>query len=137
MKKLLLTFILLLSITGCEDSGGVLLSNEISNSTIIYLEENKVLNQNEEIIAYYDVTITLNNSESAILTDKRVIYYNEGSIHSIRLDNIKNIEHETSVLLGDIITIESLQGKFLKITIAPFNQGNIFLDLLYKKINKV
>jgi len=136
MKKLIfIPFLLLLFITGCDDSG-VLLKNEISKESIEYINNNNILNTNEKIVAYYDVTIMLNNTESAILTDKRVIYHKDKNNHSIPFEKIKNVEHKTEILIGDIIVIESLSGDFLKIEIAPMNGGEVFLDLLNKKLNK-
>ena len=77
MKQKLLTLLLaVLLISSCdlENPGGVLTYNELPNSVIEFFDKTDIL-ENEQIIAYYDVTVVLDNSESAILTNKNLIYY--------------------------------------------------------------
>jgi len=135
MKKLILISLTCsLFISGCGDNtAGVLLQNQISKDTLEYINNNNILNTNEKIVAYYDTTIMLDNTESAILTDKRVIYHKDARNHSILFEKIKNVEHKYQTMIGDIIIIESVSGDFLKIEIAPYNDGELFLNLLKKK----
>ena len=123
-------------LTGCDADHGVLFPNEISEKTLDYIENKKILKENEKILAYYDVTISLDNTESAILTDKRVVYHKSNRNNSFLYKNIKNVDHKTDTLIGDIITIESFGGEFMKIEIAHWMGGDVFLELLLKKIGK-
>ena len=75
MKKLITRFFVIFLLGGCEEPVGVLLSNQISETQREYIKKNQILNQTETILAYYDVTFLLDNSESAILTNQRVIYH--------------------------------------------------------------
>ena len=134
MKKLILiSLICLLFIIGCgDDPGGVVSQNQISKETLEYINKN-ILNTNEKLVAYYDVTLLMDNSESATLTDKRVIYHKNGRNSSILYEKIKRIDHKYTTLIGDTILIESASDDVMKIEIAPLNDGEIFLDLLKKR----
>ena len=109
------------------------LSNQLPDSVIEYIDEKGIL-EDEYIIAYYDVTLLLDNSESAILTNKNVIYYHEsGRINKIPLNQIKNIAHE-DCFLALCIFITPNQGPMIKIEIAALNSGDLFLDLLKEEV---
>ena len=87
MKLKLLTLslvIFLISSCDLENPGGVLTYNQLPASVIEFFDKTDIL-ENEQIIAYYDVTIALDNSESAILTNKNLIYYKYGRV--VRLLN--------------------------------------------------
>tara|TARA_Y100000766_G_C18592572_1_gene452582 strand:+ start:288 stop:647 length:360 start_codon:yes stop_codon:yes gene_type:complete len=117
-----------------ENPGGVLLYNQLPESVITFVDEKKILGD-EKIIAYYDITITLNNSESAILTDKNIIYYKYGRIDKIPLSAIESISEE-EVCLGECIIIKSLDNSVMSIEIAPLNGGDLFLRLLKEQVAK-
>jgi len=110
--------------------GGVRLSNEMEQYATQYLEERDILNGSESLIAYYDVTISLDGTEAAILTTERVIYHQSGMTTTIALSDITDIRHRQEGLIGDIIEIDSRSGIPMKIEIAPFNQGETFLNAL-------
>ena len=122
--------VLLVIWLGTGPEGGVRLANELEEYAIQHMEENSLLQAGEEVLAYYDVTISLDGSEAAILTDRRVLYFNRGRTTSIDLAEIANIGHRYENLIGDVIEIEGTAGVFLKIEIAPFNQGETFLNVL-------
>ena len=139
MKKFSIFVFLIFLLHGCDLSnpGGVLLSNQLPDSVMEYIDEKGIL-ENEYIIAYYDVTLVLDNSESAILTNKNMIYYHESRrIHKIPLNQIKNIAHEDCILaLCIIITPNPNQGPMMKIDIAALSGGELFLDLLKEEVKK-
>ena len=139
MKKFSIFVFLIFLLHGCDLSnpGGVLLSNQLPDSVIEYIDEKGIL-EDEYIIAYYDVTLLLDNSESAILTNKNVIYYHEsGRINKIPLNQIKSITHEDCILaLCIFITPNPNQGPMMKIEIAVLNSGDLFLDLLKEEVKK-
>ena len=130
MKRIYALSFSLVLLYGCdmENPGGVLLYNQLPESVITFIDEKKIIGD-EKIIAYYDTTMVLNNSESAILTDKNIIYYKYGKIHKIPLSDIESIS-EQEVCLGECIIIKSLDNTVMNIEIAPLNGGELFLKLL-------
>jgi hypothetical protein len=114
--------------TGHE--GGVKLSNEMEEYAAQYLKEHRILDESEQLVAYYDATISLNATEAAILTTKRVIYHKSGATDSINLADIRDIRHRKETLIGDIFETFSDSGKSMKIEIAPLNQGETFKTAL-------
>ncbi len=110
--------------------GGVQLPNSMEKYALNYIKDNKILDNSEELLAYYDVTVSLNGTEAAILTTKRIIYHKDGNNDSINLSDIEDIRHRKEALAGDVIEIFSTAGKTIKIEIAPLNQGQTFLNVL-------
>ena len=134
MKKILLTLTLLIFLAGCdiENPGGVLTYNQIPTSVFEFIDRKNILDD-EEIIAYYDVTISLNNSESAILTNKNVIYFNDGRVMKIPLNEIQSIDQDKDIFTF-YIYVASINGPLMTIEIAHLNGGDLFLDLLRKEV---
>ena len=136
MKLKLLTLplvIFLISSCDLENPGGVLTYNELPASVIEFFDKTDIL-ENEQIIAYYDVTISLDNSESAILTNKNLIYYKYGRVERFPLSSIVSIEEEEC--FGICIIASTRNNRVMKIEIAPLNGGDIFLELLRKQVAK-
>tara|TARA_B100000674_G_scaffold306329_1_gene254434 strand:+ start:184 stop:597 length:414 start_codon:yes stop_codon:yes gene_type:complete len=133
--KLLALPLIIFLISSCdlENPGGVLTFNELPSSVIEFFDEKDIL-QNEQIIAYYDVTVVLDNSESAILTNKNLIYYKYGRVERFPLNIIVSIEEEQC--FGLCIIATTRDDRVMKIEIAPLNDGDIFLDLLRKQVAK-
>ena len=136
MKLKLLTLplvIFLISSCDLENPGGVLTYNQLPASVIEFFDKTDIL-VNEQIIAYYDVTIALDNSESAILTNKNLIYYKYGRVVRFPLNSIVNIEAEDC--FGLCIVASTRDNRVMEIEIAPLNGGDLFLELLRKQVNK-
>ena len=136
MKLKLLTLplvIFLISSCDLENPGGVLTYNELPASVIEFFDTTDIL-ENEQIIAYYDVTLVLDNSESAILTNKNLIYYKYGRVERFPLSSIVSIEEEEC--FGLCIIASTRDSRVMKIEIAPLNGGDIFLELLRQQVAK-
>ena len=133
--KLLALSLVIFLISSCdlENPGGVLTYNQLPASVIEFFDKTDIL-ENEQIIAYYDVTIALDNSESAILTNKNLIYYKYGRVERFPLSSIVSIEEEEC--FGLCIIASTRNNRVMKIEIAPLNGGDIFLDLLRKQVTK-
>ena len=133
--KLLALPLVIFLISSCdlENPGGVLTNNQLPPSVIEFFDNTDIL-ENEEIIAYYDVTIVLDNSESAILTNKNLIYYKYGRVTRFPLSSIVSIEAEDC--FGLCIVATTSDDRVMEIEIAPLNGGDIFLDLLRKQVAK-
>jgi len=110
--------------------GGVKLPNQMDQYALDYFEENKLLEPNEDLLAYYDVTVTLNGTEAAIVTTKRVIYHKGGQSTAILLKDVEDIQHRYESMIGDVIEIRSTSGATMKVEIAPLNQGETFYNVL-------
>lgn len=110
--------------------GGVLFNNEMEEYAIKYIEEHKILNDGEEIIAYYDYTISLDGTEAAILTNERILYHKNESTKGFNLIDIIDVKHRYDKTTGDIIELTNKDGKFMKIEIAPLNDGESFYNAL-------
>jgi hypothetical protein len=116
--------------------GGVQLPNNLEPYAVKYIKDNKILEPSEELLAYYDETISLDGTEAALITTKRVIYHKNGNNESINIDDIEDIQHRKEALSGDIFEIYSTSGKVIKIEIAPLNQGETFKNILMKTREK-
>lgn len=110
--------------------GGVKLANEMDPYALDYIAEHNLLDADEELIAYYDATISMDGTEAALLTTSRVVYHNGGDTTSIPIKDIENINHRYESLIGDVIEIRSTTGQVMKIEIAPFNLGETFKNVL-------
>ena len=136
MKLKLLTLplvIFLISSCDLENPGCVQTNNQLPASVIEFFDKTDIL-ENEQIIAYYDVTIALDNSESAILTNKNLIYYKYGRVVRFPLKSIVNIEADDC--FGLCIVASTRDNRVMEIEIAPLCGGDLFLDLLRKQVAK-
>jgi len=107
--------------TGPE--GGVRVPNDMEAYALEYLDENKILEDSEELLAYYDVTLSCNGSEAAILTTKRLIYHvKDRNDITMDLGDVEDIRHRQESFIGDVFEISATSGKTMKIEIAPLNQ---------------
>lgn len=113
-----------------QPEGGVKMANEMDEYALEYIEKHKLLDDTEQLIAYYDATISLNGSEAAILTTERVIYHKAGRTTSIALAEIEDVQHHQEALIGDIIEVKGRSAERIKIEIAPLNQGRSFYEAL-------
>ena len=123
----------LISSCDLENPGGVLTNNQLPASVIEFFDNTDIL-ENEQIIAYYDVTIALDNSESAILTNKNLIYYKYGRVVRFPLSSIVSVEAEEC--FGLCIVATTKDDRVMEIEIAPLNGGDLFLELLKKQVDK-
>jgi hypothetical protein len=116
--------------------GGVLLKNEMEPYASRYLDEHKILTPSEDLIAYYDETITLKATEAAILTSQRIIYLKNGQTDSIDLKDIQDVKCR-STTLTNTIEIYSTTGKIMKIDIAHANGFQTFVNALNSERQRV
>lgn len=127
----------LLIAIGTGPAGGVRVTSNLEPYAAAYLHEHEVITRDETVIAYYDATITLNGSEAAILTDRRLIYHHKSRTTSLPLDQIAHIHHETDDWIGDIIQVVANSGEIMVIEIAPLNDGPRFLSALENQVARV
>jgi len=110
--------------------GGVKMANEMDQYALDYLERHRLLESNEKVVCYYDVTLSMDGSEAAILTNARLLYHKGGRTTAIPLAELADVQHHYESLIGDVIVARSAAGEMMKIEIAPFNGGETFLRAL-------
>lgn len=115
---------------GSQPESGVKLANEMDDYALEYIEEHGLLESGEELRAYYDATMSMNGSEAAILTDRRVMSHRGGDTTAIELVEIVEVDHREEALVGDIIEVVDRNGNALRIEIAMFNDGPAFVRAL-------
>ena len=105
---------------------GVKLGNKMDKYATKYLEEHQILEPGEKVLAYYDATMSMDGTEAAILTDRRLIQHANGTNSFVRLEEVEDIRHRKETLIGDIIEAEDSSGTIILIEIAPLNSGETF-----------
>lgn len=113
-----------------EPESGVKMGNEMDKYALDYLATHKILGDGEEVLAYYDATMGMDGTEAAILTRERVMYHKDGRTTTINIKDVRDVRHRYESLIGDVIEVEDVSGKVLKIEIAPLNQGTTFKNVL-------
>lgn len=118
-------------------TSGVKVGNEMDQYALDYIAEHGLLEPDEEVLAYYDVTLAMDGTEAAIVTGDRVLYHKLGNTTSIPIREIEDIQHRYETLTGDIIEIQSDSGQMMKIEIAPLNAGETFKNVLMNRWQRV
>jgi hypothetical protein len=119
--------------TGPE--GGVRVGNTMEDYALEYINENGLIEPDEAIRVYYDVTIA-DSSECAILTDRRLIYHRNGTNTEMSCENIEFVEIEDLGMIGEGITVEDVNGEVIYIEIAPFSNSGVFLGALERIVEE-
>jgi hypothetical protein len=109
---------------------GVKMANEMDQYALDYLERHQLLNTNERLVCYYDVTLSMDGSEAAILTTERLLYHKAGRTTALLLGEVVDVQHHYESLIGDVIVAQTASGEMMKIEIAPLNGGETFLHAL-------
>ena len=137
-KLLLIAILVSTLLSSCNmHEGGVRVSNNMEKYASEYIDNKRLLNEGEQIIAYYDYTISCDGTEAAILTNKRLIYHNQQTTNtSINLNDITDIKNTIDSLIGYSIEVYSNDGNVLMIQIAPLQNGDTFLRLLKSKVSE-
>lgn len=131
-----LVLLVVLGMVGCViwlgsgPEGGVRLGNEMDQYALDYLELHELLEDGEVVKAYYDATISLDGTEAAILTDRRVLLHRQGSTTAIGLVDIVDVDFRDENLVGEVIEIVDREGNALRVEIAPLNDGAAFFRAL-------
>ncbi len=110
--------------------GGVRLQGEMEEYATLYNASNQFLRDGEELIAYYDVTVGLDGTEAAFVSNQRVFYLKNGYVSSIESAEITDVKHRVTSMNVEIIEVRGTKGGRLAIEIAPFNRGELFYKML-------
>ena len=104
----------------------VKLGYELLPGTLETLEERGLVDDDETVLAYYDDTVSCDASESAILTDRRLIHHVAPATASLPLSEITDIQYLPGTALGDTIVVTGSDGQTIRIEIAIWNGGATF-----------
>jgi len=121
-----------------EHPGGVIAKNQLPEYVTEYLSQNSVL-ENEDLLVMYDVTVSLDTSECAILTTRNFIYHKQGN-SDIRVpyDDIIEVRIE-DVTLATYITFTYNSGSEIPllsgVKIASMNNAELFINTLKSKVS--
>jgi hypothetical protein len=113
-----------------SETSGTLLPNQLSSGTLSYLENNGLLDSGENIRVYYDYTISMDDSESAWVSDQRVAYHSAPNTTYMLLSDIASVDSREEGLMGTMIDVRSESGELMHIEIAPMNGGDTFVSEL-------
>jgi uncharacterized protein affecting Mg2+/Co2+ transport len=121
-----------------EHPGGVIPKNQLPEYVTEYLSQNSVL-ENEDLLVMYDVTVSLDTSECAILTTRNFIYHKkDGHDTRVPYDDIIEVRIE-DVTLGTYITFTYNSGSEIPLLtgmeIASLNNAELFINTLKSKVS--
>jgi hypothetical protein len=116
--------------------GGVKLANEMDEYALAYLEEHRLLNTGESLVAYYDATLLMDGTEAIILTDQRILHHRAPRTTAVDLRQVADIRHRYETLSGDVFEVISRDGPPMKLEIAPLNGGETFHQILLDEWTK-
>ena len=69
-------------------------------------------------------------SEVTLVTTSRVVWAKGNTAAAMALVDVTRITHHTERLLGDIIDIVSIDGRTMRVQIAPLNGGDAYVNVL-------
>jgi len=119
-----------------QPDGGVQLANNVEDYAVTYINENKLLEPDEDLVAYYDVTVQLDSSEAAILTNSRILYHKDGKTTAIPLAEVERLDRGGDGMGGDQIVVHSKTGESMLIEIAVWNGGDVFFSTLEQQVQQ-
>ena len=111
---------------------GVLAGNQVDRKTKALIAKRAPLGPDEEIVSFYDTTISVDGSECALLTTERLVYWTKDEVSQLAVDEITELRHDEVPLEGDVITAMDAKGRQVKVEVAPMNDGAAFLRALEK-----
>ncbi|MEM9189455.1 MAG: hypothetical protein AAGF12_09785 [Myxococcota bacterium] len=115
--------------------GGVRYANTMEAYAIEYLADHRILEPGESVVAYYDATISLDGTEAAVLTNRRVLWHSEVTgTTAIVLEDVTNVRHYSDPVLGIVMDVSSADGRTLHIEIAHLNGGDGFRSELQTRV---
>ncbi len=76
------------------------------------------------------MTLSLDGTEAAIVTDERVIYLRNGEQTAIPWSDVLKINYRKEMLIGDVFDVVGSDGNLIHIEIAPLNGGQTFKTII-------
>ena len=119
----------MLACANLDREQGVSLPNQLDEISRGYIRDKGLLQEGETVRAYYDVTVSLDGSEIALITDRRVVYHKDGVTTDLPLADIQDVSR-TQEALSDNFLITGRGGQMLQVSIAPMNGGDTWAQVL-------
>ncbi len=107
---------------------GAVPGNQMGEASRAHLSSRNLIQPGEEVIYYYDASISLDNSEACFFTDRRITYFLGDRVNSILWTEVQNISGRDE--FNYTISVSSTNARFLRCEIAPLNGGPEFYDAL-------
>jgi hypothetical protein len=113
-----------------DQPSGVVLGAQVPDATVKALEAKNLLKSDEALLAYHDATLRLDMSEVTLVTSSRVVWAKGDTAVAVALVDVTRVTHHTEGLLGDVIDIVSVDGRTMRVQIAPLNGGDAYVNVL-------
>lgn len=114
---------------------GVCLPNQMDQTSWGYLEKHKLLGADEKLLAYYDDTLSLDGTDLAVITTKRVLTFNNGNTTAIPLAEVESIS-KVDVPMAFGLQVVGRDGSRMQIEIAMANGGETFESVLRDAVQR-
>jgi hypothetical protein len=108
---------------------GVCLPDQVDEIAWGFIKDKGLLEDGEELRAYYDNSVTLDGSDIALVTDRHVMTHRNGNTSSISLSEISSIERVDDVI-GEAIEVSAIGGRMVRVPVAPLNGIDTFEKVL-------
>lgn len=118
------------------EPGGVMLGAQITEAKRAKLVERGLCHEGDELVAYYDGSLSLDMSEVSILTTDQLVYAKGALVTAIPLASVASIDHRVEGVIGDVIEVAAANGARLRIEVAHLNDGVSFLNALEDEARK-
>ena len=68
-----------------EESSGTVTGAQMSQGANVYLQDNRVLQPGEKVVVYYDTTLSMNHTNTYMVTDRRLVVHTRPNTAGIGL----------------------------------------------------
>ena len=118
------------------EDGGVMFGAQIPDAKKAKLRERGLIRETDQLIAFYDGSISLDMSEVSILTADRLVHAQGNHVATVPLANVTSIDHRVENVIGDVIEVGTNEGERLRIEVAHLNNGISFLNAIEDEVRK-
>lgn len=108
---------------------GVCLPDQVDEVAQGYISGKGLLDDGEELLVYYDNSLSLDGSDIAIVTDRRILTHRNGVTSALDLSSIQSIERVDDVI-GEAIEASASGGQMVRVPIPPLNGLDTFEKVL-------
>jgi hypothetical protein len=122
--------------SAADKETGVTMGTQVGEKTIAALRKRGLLREGEVLVVFYDATVSLDMSEVALLTNKRIVSTKPDVVASIDLADVATARHTTEGIIGDVLEVSAVDGRRLRIEIAHLNNGASFVNALDDELAK-
>jgi hypothetical protein len=119
------TMVLALACAGLDREQGVVLPSQLDAISLGYIEQHHLLEEGESVRCYYDDTMSLDGSVITLVTDRRLIRWEQGRITALALADVATIDRVDEKFLESWL-VSTASGEAIKIEVALMNGGDVF-----------